>query len=154
MPIAVNESFEESSVRFTMDLSVDLDWTKIFSKGTDGTFRFHNENGVLDLGCLRGLHSTEDEEKFLPMRVFVRPYLQTALKYRLANDDNKTVVYGSPGVGKSVFSFLAAIAVAAIGTHNAVLYVRKVTDEQEKCSSVFWMTKMGGNSQHSRVPNY
>ena len=96
-------------VEFQMDRSVSIHWSDLFSKPSEDettSFRFqHDTNGVLDLTCLapltlRNNTNNKFKEKFLPERIFIRPLLQTALKYRLANDENRTVVFGSPGGGQ------------------------------------------------------
>lgn len=115
---------------FELDRSVDVQVSEIFSKDDTGNLIFkHSEDGVLGLACLEPLKKAK--ERFLPEKIFIRSSLQTALKYRIANDETRTVVFGSPGVGKSVFCFLAAIAVAAIGMHDAVLYVRRQLTKQK-----------------------
>jgi len=87
---------------FVMNKSVNIPVSALFSKNGE-EFLFNHENSVLDLSCLNGLRLKK--EKFLPAQIFVLPTLQTALKYRLVNNETTTVVFGSPGVGKSVFCF-------------------------------------------------
>lgn len=150
--IDVNAAIKYHDVEFVMDKKCRVTVSDLFREREQAegitataatTLAFAVDDDVLDLSCLGELrHNTEEgNDRFLPDRIFVRSYLQEALTYRLARDKDPTVVFGSPGVGKSVFAFLAAIAVTSIGNYDAVLYVRKVGDDKEKAISLFWMTK-------------
>lgn len=103
----------------------------------------HDEQGLLDLTCLGALRldlagTGVLEEKFLPKKIWIRPWMNKALEHRQTFPDDSTVIFGSPGVGKSAFAFLDAIRFASTG-YDAVLYVRKVTDKKEP-NSAYWMT--------------
>mmetsp|Transcript_14870 Transcript_14870/g.41080 ORF Transcript_14870/g.41080 Transcript_14870/m.41080 type:complete len:657 (+) Transcript_14870:218-2188(+) len=141
-----NDTIKHCDVEFCLDKACSVTLSELFRKQSDGTVHFKVEDGVLDLSCLDDIRvsSTEGKERFLPNRIFVRSYLHGALKHRLARDNDVTILFGSPGIGKSVFAFLAAIAAASSGNHNAVLYVRKVEDENEVTTSLFWMTTVDG----------
>ena len=66
----------------------------------------------------------------------IRSCMHKALEHRMKFPTLPTVVFGSSGVGKSVFALLAAIGLAASGNHRAVLYLRHVADENEPSSAL------------------
>jgi hypothetical protein len=80
---------------------------------------------LLDLSCCGLVH-------FVPDLLYVRDEMQQVLKSVTSKEPQKTlVVIGSPGVGKSVVFFLAALNLAAI-QKKRVIYVRWVESEEEK----------------------
>ena len=79
---------------------------------------------LLDLSCCGHVH-------FVPDLVYVRDEMQDVLKRVISKESHKTlVVIGSPGVGKSVVFFIAALNLAAI-QKKRVIYVRWVESEEE-----------------------
>lgn len=124
---------------FCMDKTCNVAWNKLFhEKGQSLEFRT-DANGILDLGLFEDLYPRWGEV-FLPQKVYVRSVMQKALRDRLVYP-NGTVLFGSPGVGKSVFAFLSAIAMVVKGKHPYVFYARKVLNDNEPTTSVFWMVK-------------
>jgi hypothetical protein len=77
--------------------------------------------------------------EFLPKKIYVRDCMQEIFnKLVQANEDKKyCIVFGSPGVGKSVLSFLAALCCAYF-IKIPVLFLRK-TSKRSELISVFWI---------------
>ena len=128
---------------FELDRKCSVKLPDLFVRNAqDGLLRFKVEDDILDLeSCLCAVRKEDD--KFLPPRIFVRKHLNRALLLRQTEDHRPTVVFGSPGVGKSVFCFLAAIASAFLERNKTVLYVRKVEADEEPSISLFWITEVG-----------
>jgi hypothetical protein len=83
------------------------------ANGNRNNNRILPPNGsILDLSFLRAaLKPSGDEpfeEKFLPKSVFIREEMETAVKELLRNGSKATVFSGSPGIGKSVLTFLVS----------------------------------------------
>ena len=135
-------------VQFVMNKACSVKLQDLFQRSTTNKIEFKVSDDALDLSCLDDLRKGVEEERFLPKSIFVRKYLQHALDLRLNHDAHPTVVFGSPGIGKSIFSFLAAIALALTGRHKAVLYVRKIRDQKEAATSLFWMAKTDDETVH------
>jgi len=129
---------------FVMDKCCSVKVSELFrTDPTTQTIHFKVVDDVLDLKCLEKVRRETDLEEFLPSAIFVRKSMDDTLERRLhkRRDQTPTVLLGSSGIGKSGFAFLAAIASASTGRHEAVLYARKVGDEKERGTSIFWMTR-------------
>lgn len=57
-----------------------------------------------------------------------------------------TVVFGSPGVGMSIFALLVAIGMAASGSHRVVLYLRRASLMSRNLLRHFFMS-MSNNQE-------
>lgn len=94
---------------------------------------------LFDLSFLNVLRGGKDD--FLPQELFVRQEVQDML-FALAAPHAEAlqgrILTGSPGIGKSVVFFLAAVQRAAT-LEKKVLYLRKV--EEQKAISIFIMEK-------------
>lgn len=128
-------------------MSLELDPSDLFAIQTSEettTYSFRTtSNRVLDLSYhLKGLFA--EREMFLPAKIWIRDEMNAALNYRMTYHRTRTVIFGSPGVGKSVFTFLAAICFAAY-VGKPVLFVRKSSGATEPIS-VFWMKRTPANS--------
>jgi hypothetical protein len=102
------------------------------------------EATVIDLaGILQGLRAPESEKFLVPDRIYVRESMRQV--FDLFRKDaatkkrppNSTVLLGSPGVGKSILFFLAALHQAARGLR--VVYYRRTTRNHE-ADSLFIMS--------------
>eukprot|EP00977_Amphora_coffeiformis_P024511 scaffold16094_cov116-Amphora_coffeaeformis.AAC.1 len=123
--IAVGDLLQDGRVEFEMDRSVEVDWSNIFiTTPTSGsgchvddetderTFLFRqDEKGLLNLTCLDKLCNKPaihgEKERFIPNQVFVREYMQEALRLRLDNHQGRTIVFGSPGIAIALTSLEA-----------------------------------------------
>ena len=126
----------------TIDISIDSKLEELLLSAS--------ENGrVLDLSFLKDLKLPTDHEKFLsPKKIYVRNCMRQifnlfcmdvegkAKEGKKRPDARNTAFIGSPGVGKSVLSFCAALYQAQ--TTN-VVYYRHTKSESEN-DSVFVMT--------------
>mmetsp|Transcript_57843 Transcript_57843/g.141318 ORF Transcript_57843/g.141318 Transcript_57843/m.141318 type:complete len:636 (+) Transcript_57843:106-2013(+) len=103
---------------------------------------------ILDLSPLDVLrHEAEDSAsafEFLPQKIYVRDTMQEMFNLITKQNDPRRycIIFGSPGVGKSVLTFLAALCCAAFGPVTSrkygVLYLRK-TDSPVEDISAFWI---------------
>jgi hypothetical protein len=126
--------------------SVTLDCSKLFAEESEAgvatyTLLHNKSNNILNLRPLDPLRTTDiDDFEFLPTKIYVRSCMQEIFnKIVQANNPQKyTIVFGSPGVGKSVLSFLAALCCACF-IKRQVLFLRKTSKDNEKIS-VFWIT--------------
>ena len=101
---------------------------------------------LLDLSCCGPVH-------FVPDRVYVRDEMQDVLKRVTSKEPQKTlVVIGSPGVGKSVVFFLAALNLAAIQKKH-VIYVRWVESEEEK-PTIFLIEPATNKAGHCKLRQF
>jgi len=78
---------------------------------------------------------------FLPRQIYVRDCMKTIFRYfstDILEQDSKRVLLGSPGVGKSVLFFIAALH-KALDADKPVLYVRKT--REENFVSFFFMAR-------------
>lgn len=106
----------------------------------------HDDAGVLDLSVLNDLR-TQDEELFLPTKIFVRECMHDTFNELFRTPKRRfNIVFGSPGVGKSVLSFLAALCMASIRPERPVLFMRK-TKWSSGSISVFWIQKSSVDGQ-------
>lgn len=121
-----------------------INCSTLFDINDNGFYRLrHDDNFILDLAPLDALKA--DPEVLIPDKIFVRNCMQEVFDYLVRTPDEKiNIVVGSPGVGKSLLSFLAALQVASIG-QKKVLFMRKTRIRVEGIS-IFWMQ---GNSQGS-----
>lgn len=81
-------------------------------------------------------------DAFFPAKIYVRDCMKTIFGYfraDLSSENSNRVLLGSPGVGKSVLFFIAALAKSWNGD-KPVVYIRK-TDE-EKFASIFVMVRV------------
>lgn len=125
-----------------------LDCSKLFSCETAATFSagagtytlLHNKHKVLKLDALNSLRTTGKQLEFLPTKIYVRDCMQEIFnKIVWASNPNKyCIIFGSPGVGKSVLSFLAALCFVRY-EKKPLLFLRKTTKKTENIS-VFWIT--------------
>eukprot|EP00538_Stauroneis_constricta_P004405 CAMPEP_0119561050 /NCGR_PEP_ID=MMETSP1352-20130426/16528_1 /TAXON_ID=265584 /ORGANISM="Stauroneis constricta, Strain CCMP1120" /LENGTH=828 /DNA_ID=CAMNT_0007609157 /DNA_START=108 /DNA_END=2594 /DNA_ORIENTATION=- len=117
-----------------------VDLSKIFVHVNSGTPTFE-EGGVIDLiEALGGMHMGEDD-KFLPMHIYVRPAMNTFLQETVGQDWFCHVI-GSPGIGKSVVGFLSALLfVATSSKYDSILYIRRTENSREE-ASIFMMEKI------------
>ena len=107
--------------------------------------RHTKSTNILRLHALDPLRTTTlGHHEFLPNKIYVRECMQDIFSQIVqANDLSKySVVFGSPGVGKSVLSFLAALCCVYF-IKKPVLFLRKTTKKKELIS-VFWMTLNDG----------
>jgi hypothetical protein len=95
-----------------------------------------NPNGILDLSSpLSALF--QNREQFLPSSLFVRDCMNDIFDGVMrAPLMKRCVVFGSPGVGKSVLTFLAVLCYASLGK-EPTLFMRK-TGQYSESISVFW----------------
>mmetsp|Transcript_3734 Transcript_3734/g.8983 ORF Transcript_3734/g.8983 Transcript_3734/m.8983 type:complete len:635 (-) Transcript_3734:340-2244(-) len=146
--------------RGTIDLmTTTLDCSRLFAveettiDGNASTPKFkllHQKSGVLSLQILDSIRIPKDVVEyfdFLPQRIYIREEMQTVFNKLVRAVEKKrkgkhTVVFGSPGIGKSVLSFLAVLCYVFFGQEGdlPVLYLRKTTKKNEKIS-VFYITK-------------
>lgn len=135
--------------------SVTLGCSSLFveetAADTSKTYKLlSNKTQILHLKALSPLRTTGDSFEFLPTKVYVRTCMQEIFEEIVKADDPKkyAVVFGSPGVGKSVLSFLAALCYACY-KKKPVLFLRKTTKKMEHIS-VFWITP-GSNDDGKSV---
>ena len=147
---------------------VEVDCSSLFEvvDTDDGSQEFrlcHDpQTHVLDLSPLDGLRYDDDGNKrtrfeFLPEKIYVRDTMQEMFNLIANADPNKqSIIFGFPGVGKSVLTFLAALCCAAdvpLPTFKrrkdgkvvtwrtcGVLYIRKTNHPSEQMST-FWIRK-------------
>jgi len=118
--------------------SVHFEATIITRDTLDGLFDAFasdtNRHRMVDLASVLGsiMFTGIKKEKFFPRNVWIRDCMKTIFK-RFAKDSlefgSKRVLIGSPGVGKSVLFFIAAMYKALHGTYP-VIYVR-ITEEDD-----------------------
>ena len=106
---------------FELEEPVDVYYEDLFPNGQLPAI------GEMSLDALSGLRKPEEEEKFLPTKVYVRHEMLLMWGFFDENEGDSEVqsqfVVGSPGVGKSVLCFLQAVRMADRG--KRVLYFRK-----------------------------
>ena len=122
---AFSEAFESlcSSQQQLQKCVVKLD-----SLTEDGTGSL--VDGVLDLEFLDQLRTAND---FLPPRAFVRQEMRTMFTMLVSKyepEEEQRVLVGSPGIGKSVLFFLAALRRVVVHGEK-VIYVRKTRQEMK-----------------------
>ena len=106
-------------------------------------------NGVLDLEFLDQLRIEDD---FLPPKVFFRQEMRTVLTSLVSeykDGEKQRVLVGSPGVGKSVLFFLAALR-RVVHHGEKVMYIRK-TDNNPDIS--FFLMEKGDDSSVNVLSN-
>ena len=113
----------------------------------DGEALAKDRTGLLDLSSFCSLVD------FVPSAVYVRDEMQDVLLTVTSRERKKTLILlGSPGVGKSVVFFLAALYVAAV-QRNRVIYVRWVGSEEEN-PSVFLVEPTMDMTGHCNIRHY
>ena len=131
---------------------VTLDCSKLFVEEETAaggkTYKLcHNRsNNILQLTSLDPLRTTAEEQyEFLPTKIYVRPCMQEIFNKIVQANGGSTyaVVFGSPGVGKSVLSFLAVLCCVCF-KNKPVLFLRKTTKQLESIS-VCWITPSNNN---------
>jgi transcriptional regulator with AAA-type ATPase domain len=110
VPIKKGDVIKKFDLEFVVDKACSVKLSDLFRKEQRTNkieFKVDDDDGILDLSCLDNVRKEVGQERFLPKKIFVRKYLQCALERRLQlqHDEDPTVVFGSPGVGKSVFAF-------------------------------------------------
>lgn len=111
-------------------------------------FDLSRPNEIVDLKevlcCLRVQHPYV--EKFFPNRIFIRDCMKTMWR-RFQQDGvsygSNRVLLGSPGVGKSVFFFIAAMYKASVQVDVPVVYVRQTREEPNVSAFVMFRTPGG-----------
>ena len=87
------------------------------------------------------------KERFFPERIYIRDCMKMMWRRfqqdRIEYDSNR-VLLGSPGVGKSVFFFIAAMYKASVQLGVPVVYVRQT--REERSVSAFVMFRATGGS--------
>ena len=125
--------------RATIEKCSELFETQDESNGKKTYKLKHDNKRILDLAPLNSLRI--ENECLLPPKVFVRDCMQELFHYLVTTpDDMFNTVLGSPGVGKSLLSFLAALQIALINEHKTVLFMRKTSNHHEHIS-VFLIRK-------------
>ena len=138
--------------------SVTLDCSQLFAveeknDETGGVAKsykllYNRSNRILRLDALDPLHTRKEEEPyddFLPTQIYVRDCMQEIFHEIVQAGNYRStyaVVYGSPGVGKSVLSLLAMFCFTCF-IQKPVLFLRKTTKRKEPIS-VFWITPLPG----------
>lgn len=125
--------------------STQLDCSTLFACETtaagETTYKLkHNKSKVLKLDALNCFRITANRFDFLPTEIYVRDCMQEIFHKIVEFNDVKKycVIFGSPGVGKSVLSFLAALCFVHY-IRKPLLFLRKTTKKTEDIS-VFWIT--------------
>jgi hypothetical protein len=112
----------------------------------EGRFQLQEDTeGFLDLSCLDAFRQEDDTNTtartktmpsfFVPKKIYVRPEMQLMFNGLLTKSnpaENKTILTGSPGIGKSVLLFLVALRyqlLSEVKDNFKVAYIRKVDDE-------------------------
>ena len=129
--------------------STQLDCSKLFACQTTAagkkTYKLlHNKSSILALNALDSFRKNESFE-FLPTKIYVRDCMQeifhkivTSKNAITSKNASSCIIFGSPGVGKSVLAFLAALCFVQY-TKKPLLFLRKTTNPDEDIS-VFWIT--------------
>ena len=106
---------------------------------TDGQLGDTSVDSLVDLSFLNALRGGDDD--FVPERLFLHQEVQDMFTKLAAPHERRLqrrILTGSPGVGKSLVFFLAALQIA-FTMQTRVIYVRNV--EEEKRFSIFVMEK-------------
>jgi hypothetical protein len=109
-------------------------------EAADGQLKCDVDNRLLSLACLEPLRTATGRDKFLPLALYVRDVMLTMF-LRLTDGDSdfeRHVLIGSPGVGKSILMFLAALRHAQVGK-KPVVFLRRTNEED---ISVFVMEQV------------
>jgi hypothetical protein len=103
---------------------------------------FLSVGSCLDLAFLKPIVAPDGIERFFPaeLRMFMRQEMVHVFKELVKkNRKQRQVLIGSPGVGKSLLSFLVALY-RVFKEGKVAVYIRKTSNTQEP-TSVFFMTK-------------
>ena len=87
-------------------------------------------DGVLELSFINQLRTDND---FIPNRIFIRKEMQSMFDKLVSKSpppEEQRVLVGSPGIGKSVLCFLAALRRVVVHGER-VMYVRKTRQEMK-----------------------
>lgn len=122
----------------------------------DGTglkykLRHSEEHRLLDLAPLDALRLPNGPDPFLPQRIYVRGTMQEMFNLIVQHDDPRQycVVFGSPGVGKSVLAFLAALCYVRYNRAKkyGALFIRKTENRTAENISAFWIRQVLDKNQ-------
>ena len=112
----------------------EIDVSTLFTTNTDGQLILNaNEEGFLELSCLDKLRRGLGENFLMPRRVFVRSEMQTMFSNLLTKEtpnENRRILTGSAGIGKSVLLFLVALRFQLLPEHSTkkISFIRKVKE--------------------------
>jgi hypothetical protein len=130
--------------RATLDCSSLFDEVKPAAGDGAKKYKLHHckSTNILGLKALDPLRTTAaGRYEFLPEKIYVRDCMQEIFN-TLVQETNSPgkycIVFGSPGVGKSVLSFLAALCCAYF-IKIPVLFLRKTVIAKMELISVFWI---------------
>mmetsp|Transcript_25058 Transcript_25058/g.59553 ORF Transcript_25058/g.59553 Transcript_25058/m.59553 type:complete len:632 (-) Transcript_25058:167-2062(-) len=129
--------------------------SELFTKRVDGTTTvyklLHLKSLLLRLNALDTLRDPNIPFDFLPKKIIVRECMQDMFNKIVhgTTEEQYSIVFGSPGVGKSVLTFLASLCYVRY-VNKPVLYLRKTTKKNEAIS-VFWIEYIAGSGDSVQV---
>lgn len=102
---------------------------------------------VVDLDdFLGGLRMADDDDPFLPRRIYMRNCMRVIFGYfrhDVLKRNSNRVLLGSPGVGKSVLFFIAALYNVEVKNSLPVVYLRKTREEKQVSAFAIFRTENG-----------
>lgn len=112
----------------------EINVSTLFTTKTDGQHSLNaSEDGFLELSCLDQLRRGSGGEFLMPARVFVRSEMQAMfcnLLTKATPRENKRILTGSAGIGKSVLLFLVALRFQLLPEQatKKISFIRKVKE--------------------------